>query len=128
MIMSAIEDATALAPWAEANTAALEWEPLDEAVRRAFAGPVPEEYQEPAIPLLRFANIDVAARPLLDAVLDPPIPRAGRARLVCDVTGTTMREPNTLWVPCGRSVVQVTMRNFSRELLADHVGVDLVWS
>lgn len=121
MIMS---DAAALAPWIEQNTDALNWPELEEVVLRAFSGPIPEEYAGLDVPLLRFANIDVPARPLLDALTDPPIPRG---RSVCDITGTAMREPNTLWIPCGRSVVQVTMRNFSRELLTDHVGVDLAW-
>ena len=119
-------DAAALVPWAEPNEAALNWEPLDEAVRRGMDGPIPDEYKaDQDLPLLRFANTDVLARPLLAAITNPPIPR-GKA--VCDITGTPMHEPNTLWVPCGRSVVQVTMRNFSRGLLADWVGTDLVWS
>jgi hypothetical protein len=123
MIMTAIEDAEALVPWIEQNADALNWEPLDEVVQGAFAGPVPEDYIE-GVPLLRFANTDVMAVPLLDAVLDPPIPRG---KSICDITGTAMREPNTLWVPCGRSVVQVTMRNFERDLLSDCVGIELVW-
>lgn len=125
MIMSATQDAEALCPWIEPNADALNWGPLEEAVFRALSVPPPEEYAGLDLPLLKFANTDVPARPLLDAIADPPIPRG---KSVCDIAGTPMREPNTLWVPCGRSVVQITMRNFSRGLLADHVGTDLVWS
>lgn len=122
MIMSAIEDAVALVPWAEPNADALNWERMDEAVQRALSGPVPADFTSQ--PLLRFANTAIPAMLLVEAVLSPPIPRG---RSVCDISGTPMREPNTLWVPCGRSVVQVTMRNFQRDLLADWVGTDLVW-
>lgn len=126
MHMTAMDDAEALVPWIETNADALNWEPMDEAVQRALGGPVPEDHVE-GVPLLRFANTDQLAIPLLDAVMDPPIPRAGRRWHVCDISGTKMREPNTLWVPCGRSVVQVTMRNFQADLLKDWVGTDLVW-
>jgi len=123
MTMSSIEDAAALVPWIEPNADALNWEPLDKIVRVALSGPIPPEYGDQ--PLLRFANPDVPARLLLDAVLAPPIPRG---KSVCDITKEVVREPNTLWVPCGRSVVQVTMRNFQRGLLCDWVGTDLVWA
>ena len=124
MIMTAETAAEALVPWIEPNTDALSWEPLEEAVLRALSGPGPEEYAE-NVPLLRYANINRPSRPLVAALTDPRIPRR---KGVCDITGTPMREPNTLWVPCGdRSVVQVTMRNHTRGLLADYVGTDLVW-
>jgi hypothetical protein len=124
--MTTFQDADTLVPWAAPNNAALAWEPLEEAVLRALGGPIPDEYREdPDLPLLRFANLDVPARPLVTAITDPPIPRG---RSVCDITGTLMREPNTLWVPCGRSVVQVTMRNSVRENLAFFTTCDLIWS
>jgi len=123
MLMSTIDDTTALVPWTEVNTDALNWPPLEEAVLRALAVPVPEGFGD--APLLRFANPKRSARTLLDAMLEPRIPRH---KGVCDIFGTPMQEPNTLWVPCGRSVVQVTMRNFARDLLADHVGTNLHWS
>jgi len=114
-----------LAPWIEPNADALNWEPLETAVLRALGGPVPEDYTD-GVPLLRYANDTRAARPLLAALTDPRIPRS---RGTCDIFGSPMTEPNTLWVPCGpRSVVQVTMRNFARDLLCDHVGTALVWS
>lgn len=123
--MHTFHDADALVPWAAQNNAALAWEPLEEAVLRGLGGPIPDEYaDDPDLPLLRFANTDLPARPLLAAITDPPIPR-GKA--VCDITGTPLREPNTLWVPCGRSVVQVTMRNSARENLAYFSSSDLVW-
>lgn len=128
-MMSSIEDAERLVPWAECNTGALQNEAFEEAVLRALAVPVPPEFAGD-LPLLRFAS---GAKPitLVDAVLSPPIPRATPARgrwFRCDVTGTQMREPNTLWVPCGRSVVQVTVRNAVRDLLATDTRCNLEWS
>lgn len=124
MHMNTTDDAEALAPWVAQNEAALNWPPLEEAVLRALGAPVPEDYVE-GVPLLRFANVDVPARPLLAALADRPIPRG---KSVCDITGTPMREPNTLWVPCGpRSVVQVSMRNSARDNLQFFTSNDLVW-
>jgi hypothetical protein len=117
-LQAATEDAVALVPWAAPNADALQEEWLEAAVLHAIGGPVPDDFAV-GVPLLRFAN-GAPAMPLLDAVLNPPIPRrqGGRSHR-CDVFGTTMREPNTLWVPCGASVVQVTMRNFARGILED---------
>ena len=125
MHMSAKSDAEALVPWIEPNADALNWPDLQEAVLRAFSGPVPEDYVE-GVPLLRFANTNLSAMPLVDALHGPPIPRG---KSVCDITGTPMREPNTLWIPCGpRTVVQVTMRNSARENLAFFTSCDLIWA
>jgi hypothetical protein len=123
---AAMQDAADLLPWIEPNAHALEWEPMDEVVRRALDGPVPDDYAM-GVPLLRYANGD-PARPLLTAMTDPRIPRASRRWLSCDILGTKMREPRTLWVPCGASVVQVTMRNHAADLLQDWTGTDFVWS
>jgi len=131
-----VRDARGLVPWAEPNADALAWEPLEQAVLRALAGPVPAHME--GVPLLRFADGREAIT-LVEAVMDPPVPRAGRAWLTCDIspwlrddlahlTGAhQMREPNTLWVPCGASVVQVTMRNYAASRLQDEVGTALVW-
>lgn len=122
--MSAVDEAERLVPWIEPNTVALQWEPLEEAVLRALDTPVPAHLNQ-GLPLLRFANGD-APIPLLEALIDNVVDssRDGRSRrprttIRCDVFGSPMTEPNTLWVPCGASVVQVTMRNFARGLLED---------
>lgn len=125
VIEAAMRDGQELVPWTADNAVALQWEPLDEAVRRALASPVPSDLAM-GIPLLMFAN-GREALPLVQAVMNPPIPSGGRRWLTCDVYGTGMREPNTLWVPCGSSVVQVTMRNFAREVLQDATRCSLVW-
>lgn len=116
-----------LVPWTAPNADALQDERLEAAVLRGLAGPVPQELAV-GVPLLRFAN-GAPAMSLLAAILNPPVPRGnGRTRHVCDVFGTPMVEPNTLWVPCGASVVQVTVRNFARGLLDDLTRCGLVWS
>lgn len=124
---AAMQDAADLVPWIEPNAHALDWEPLDAAVRCALDGPVPDAYAM-GMSLLRFVNGDPAV-PLLQAITEPNIPRAtGRRWHTCDILGTRMREPNTLWIPCGGSVVQVTMRNHVAGLLQDWTGTDFVWS
>lgn len=123
-VLAAIDDAQRLVSWAEVNNNALLWEPVEEAFLRALGTPVPHEFAHD-MPLLRFAN-GTAPISLLDAVLGPPIPRKGR--FVCDVTGTKGTEPNTLWIPAGRSVVQLTVRNHVRGILADLTRTRLVWS
>lgn len=138
MNMTAIEDAERLAAWCAPNEQALQDEAIEEAVLRALSGPIPPDYLQKVdlttgevtpidVPLLRFANGRTAMN-LLDAVLDPPIPRlvAGRY-FTCDVLGTQASEPNTLWIPCGRSIVQVTMRNHARGLIQDDTRAHLVW-
>lgn len=126
-MMSSIEDAERLVPWGECNTGALQDEAVEAAVLRALAVPVPNEYAGD-LPLLRFAN-ESSPIPLVDAVLNPPIPRGnGHRWFRCDVTGTKMREPNTLWIPCGRSVVQLTVRNSVRDLIATDTRCNLAWS
>lgn len=126
MTMAAIEDAERLARWIEPNAWALQDEAVEAAVLRALGEPVPADLAGD-VPLLRFAN-GRAPMSLLDAVLDPPIPRyvAGR-HFRCDVAGTQASQPNTIWIPCGRSVVQLTVRNFTRELMQDDNRADLVW-
>jgi len=122
-MMSAIEDAERLTAWTEPNAYAMQDERVEAAVLRALAGPVPPELAAD-VPLLRFAN-GLPAIPLVDAVLNPPIPR--RSPFICDVTGSRATEPNTLWIPAGRSVVQLTVRNHVREVLADLTSAHLVW-
>ena len=124
--MAAIEDAEGLVRGREANSYALQYEPLERVVLEALAGPVPP-HMAMGVPLLRFANGNTPI-PLLQAVMEPPIPRAyGHRWYTCDIDGTTMREPNTLWIPCGASVVQVTVRNTVRSLLMDLTSAHLTW-
>ncbi len=137
-LVAAVQDGQDLVPWAAPNVAALGWEPMDDAVQRALSGPVPTDLAM-GIPLLRFASGRDAV-PLLPAIINPPVPRASRAWLTCDISpwlredlagfrkAHRMREPRTLWVPSGASVVQVTMRNSVADRLQDEVGVQLVWS
>lgn len=124
MTMTAIEDAERLVPWAEPNACAMQDERVEDAVLRALASPVPADLAHD-LPLLRFAS-GADPIPLVDALMDPPLPRRGG--FICDVTNTRATEPNTLWVPAGRSVVQLTVRNSVRGLLADLTSGQLVWS
>lgn len=104
MNMAAIEDAERLVPWTEPNAAALVDERLEAAVLRALTGPVPAELV--GSPLLRFANTDLPAVPLLDAVLDPP----KHDHLRCDrCNRTRLSILDRLWVPSGASVVEVAV-------------------
>ena len=135
MNMTAIEDAERLAAWCAPNEQALQDQAIEEAVLRALSGPIPSKFLHQVdsttgevtpidVPLLRFANGRDAMN-LLDAVLDPPIPKRGH--FICDVLGSQASEPNTLWIPCGRSIVQVTMRCHARGLIQDDTRAHLVW-
>lgn len=105
MTMAAIEDAERLVPWIAANADAVAFdEGIELAVLRALGAPLPPELAADT-PLLRWANTDLPAMPLLDARLDPPTHR----HLRCDRCGNSGKDRaySELWVPAGRSVVVV---------------------
>lgn len=107
MHISAMEDATALVPWAEANEAALLDEKVSLAVLRTLSGPVPDDCAV-GVPLLRFATEGVPAMPLLEAMLEEPLPRHDSQS--CDRCGNDTRSINDrLWIPSGASVVVVAL-------------------
>ncbi|WP_205474448.1 hypothetical protein [Nocardioides sp. SYSU D00038] len=129
--MSAMEDAAALVPWAEGNEIALLDEKTDEAVRRAFGGPVPDDCAV-GVPLLRFATEGVMAMPLLEAMLEDPLPRHDSQS--CDRCGTTKRQvTDRLWIPAGASVVVVALcwscklHAYDRPVSRPRVRSSLVW-
>ncbi len=136
MIMAAIEDAERLVDWIAPNSWALQDPIVEAAVLRALGGPVPDHllHRQDAsghvvltdLPLLRFAD-GREAMSLLDAVMYPPIPRYTGQTFVCDYFGDKASEPNTIWIPCGSSVVQLTVRNFAREHMQDDNRAHLVW-
>lgn len=139
-ILSAIQDAERLTAWIEPNEWALQDPYVEAAFHRASDTPVPADllfrkdadgrplWDEPLdAPLLRFANGREPMH-LLDAVLDPPVPRHVQGRsFVCDYFGDKASVPNTIWIPAGRSVVQLTVRCFARELMQDDNRAHLVW-
>ncbi|WP_193608270.1 hypothetical protein [Nocardioides lijunqiniae] len=107
MFMSAMEDAAALVPWAEANEAALLDEKTSQVMLRALGGPVPPDLAV-GVPLLRFATDGVPAMPLLEATLEDPLPRHDSQS--CDRCGNSTRSINDrLWIPAGASVVVVAL-------------------
>lgn len=127
MIMSAIEDAAALVPWAAPNDAAPAVdEAISAAVRRALDGPVPSELAF-GTPLLRFADPDVPTQPLLEAVLEDPLPRHDSQ--TCDRCGSDrLSVTDRLWIPAGASVVVVAMCWKCSRVLDRPYGPSLVWS
>lgn len=131
MHMSAMEDAAAMVPWAEPNEAALADERTSEVVRLALGGPVPDDLAM-GVPLLRFATKGVPAMPLLEALLEDPLPRHGS--LSCDRCGNDKRSiPYRLWIPSGASVVVVALcwscklHAYDRPVSAPDVPSSLVW-
>lgn len=132
MHMSAMEDAEALVPWCAPNEAALADEKTSEAVLRALGGPVPDDCAV-GVPLLRFATEGVPAMPLLEAVLEDPLPRHDSQS--CDRCGNDKRSINDrLWIPSGASVVVFALCWSCRVLAYDRpvkrpgVVSSLVWS
>lgn len=126
MHMSAIEDAATLVPWAEPNEVALNDEKTSEAVLRALSGPLPAECAM-GVPLLRFATEDVPAMPLLEALLEDPLPRHDSRS--CDRCGESELSVNDrLWIPSGASVVVVAMCWSCRARVFGVSNNSLVWS
>lgn len=122
--MSAAE----LVPWAQPNEAAVAVDELvSEAVRRAFAEPIEPEYVD--APLLRFATPGVPTMPLMEAVVQDPLPRHDSH--TCDRCGDTKRSvTDRLWIPQGQSVVVVAMCWKCRACAFEHAVApsSLVWS
>jgi len=94
------------------------------AVLRALSGPVPPELAF-GVPLLRFADTDVPALPLIQAVIND----VRHAAHTCDRCGNSERSiTDRLLVPAGASVVAVHMcwlckASFDRTLMRG----SLVW-
>jgi hypothetical protein len=132
MNMSAMEDAAALVPWAEANEVALLDEKTSMVVLRALGGPVPDDCAV-GVPLLRFATEGVPAMPLLEAMLEDPLPRHDSQS--CDRCGNDNRSiTDRLWIPAGASVVVVALcwscklHAYDRPVSRPGVRSSLVWS
>ena len=128
MNMSAMEDAAALCPWAEPNEFAINIRGVDEAVRRALSEPVPPELAM-GVPLLRFATEGVPPMPLLEAMLEDPLPRHGSQS--CDRCGNSTRSiTERLWIPSGASVVVLALCWSCRVCAFDSHGKPstFVWS
>ena len=123
--IAAASDGDDLVAWAEPNTAALDDEHCDAAVRRALSGPVPDDLAF-GVPLLRFADTAVPALPLIQAV----IMDTRHTPTVCDRCGNTERSVfDRLLVPCGASVValHVCWRCQVNLEMPHRGGSSLVW-
>lgn len=104
-LTSAMRDGAALVAWAEPNTAALLDSRMEAAVLRGLAGSVPPELAF-AVPLLRYANTDLPAMPIIEALMDD----VRHDHHVCDRCGNTeLSVTDRLWVPCGAAVVEVAV-------------------
>ena len=128
MHMSAMDDAAALVQWAEANEVALLDEKTSMVVLHALGGPVPDDCAV-GVPLLRFATEDVPAMPLLEAMLEDPLPRHDSQS--CDRCGNSTRSINDrLWIPAGASIVVVALCWSCRACVFENAcePSTLVWS
>lgn len=120
-MLNAVRDAERLTPWIEPNAQALPR--AERAVLRALSAPVPHDIPN-GVALLRYAD---GREPvlLLDAVLDPPRPQY--TTFVCDLDlAPTKGHQNIIWIPCGASVVQLTVRGLWRDIFM-HAAPNLVW-
>jgi hypothetical protein len=105
VIEAAMRDGEQLVAWAEPNSAACEDPREGQAVLRALGGDVPPELAI-GVPLLRFADTDVPAVPLVQAVIND----TRHSPTVCDLCGKTAKQRSILdrlLVPAGASVVAV---------------------
>ncbi|NPC97890.1 hypothetical protein [Nocardioides sp. zg-DK7169] len=125
IIENAIRDGAELVEWAEPNTAALADDDTEYAALAALGGPLAPELAF-GVPLLRFANLDLPAVPLIQAVMSPPKHRATDCDRCRNPIGRGMRSYD-LWVPMGASVVAVTTCGYCHDVLNDVTACDLVW-
>lgn len=123
-VEAAIKDATQLVTWIAPNSVATADPQVEEAFLRALGAPVPHDLAV-GVPLLLYGCVGRPATTLLDAVLNPPVPRV--AHFMCDVSDSDAREQNIIWIPAGAHVVQLTVRNFVRDVMQTHAGCSLVW-
>ena len=102
-IETAIRDGRDLIPWIEQNTVAYEDPGIERAVLNALDGPVAPELAS-GVPLLRHANTDVPAYPLVEAVIF----HTRHSATFCDICGSSRRSlTDRLLVPAGASVVAI---------------------
>lgn len=78
------------------------------AVQTALSAPVPDELLDTNVntPLLRWADRDVPAVGLLDAMLNPPRHRAKTCDRCSNRLGRGVAV-HRMWVPCGQSAVEL---------------------
>lgn len=122
-LLGAVSDASSLAPWAEANAVAVSAdERVSELVRHALGGSVSPEATM-GTPLLRWANTDAPAVPLVEAIAFED-----RHTTRCDLCGAKPLRPlSYLWVPAGASVVELACCPQHRRALDYVCNADLVW-
>lgn len=105
MTMAAIEDVQRLAPWAQGNRDAIADERVEGAVLRGLGGPVAPDLAV-GTPLLRYANTDLPALPLIEALIE----NVRHDHRACDRCNThRLSVLDSLWVLCGASVVEVAV-------------------
>ncbi|WP_156718057.1 hypothetical protein [Nocardioides sp. Leaf307] len=126
-----MEDAAALVPWAEPNEAALADDETSQAVLNALGQRVPRELAV-GVPLLLFADESHPPMPLLEAVMQDPLPRHDSQ--TCDRCGNTKRQvTDRLWIPAGASVVVLALcwscklHAYDRPVSRPGVRSSLVW-
>lgn len=122
---SCIDDTRRLVPWAEPNTAVFDDPATEQLLRGAPGGLTSEETGLP-VPTLRFANPDVPAMPLLEALVTGKRHSAAR----CDRCPTKLQGIRSarLWVPMGESVVELHLCHHHAAVLDDLFPHTLVWS
>ena len=124
-ITTAIRDGEDLVGWAEPNTAVFNDERTETALLDALSAPVPPELAM-SIPLLRFANRDIEAVPLMHGVFTN-FAEAHRSQVCdrCQCNGV-FNMPQLL-VPMGASAVVLNVCAYCRHTLdARYPG--LVWN
>jgi hypothetical protein len=128
ILVSAVRDGDELVAWAEPNEAALDDPRVEALVLDALGGPVSDDLAI-GVPLLRFANTDIDARPLVQAVTYG----FRHSTLHCDMCGFSRTKPiqDFLLVPAGASVVSISVCWLCRGTF-DHDpryrSTNLVWS
>ncbi|WP_299052161.1 hypothetical protein [uncultured Nocardioides sp.] len=103
--------------WCEPLGTELGW--ADATIFIALGAPVATELltYDATTPLLRWADPDVPAVTILDALFDPPNHKAK----ACDRCGCSMRglRVHRLWVPCDQSAVEVQTCGLCHDTLND---------
>lgn len=127
VIESAIRDGSELVPWTEPNANVLAADDrMSDAALAALGGPLAPELAF-GVPLLRFANTELPALPLIQAVMNPPKHRATSCDR-CEKTIPAGTKVYSLWVPMGASVVAFSTCGLCHDVLNDVTACDLAWS
>lgn len=124
--LAAMQDGADLAKRVEHNADAFNDERVERLVLAALGSrAIDDRTIGQGVPMMRYVARNVAATPLVDAVIEEEPGRVGIHR-GCDICGTHARPVTRLWMPVGASVVELAACVHHRAALQEAYPA-LVW-